>query len=229
MVLSALKLGSFSLSTTKKIFRCLSFACQKRSGAKMLNTLLSRFVKLRSTDSDGLRTLEARYGSYDSEPSESMDAAAAGADSGLVTPKGGRTQGGSAGGLESILAFAEFNGAKEDTPAMRAAGTGQGTSTSSGPPGALFASGLGRAFTWRRRDGCMWMRMRRRRRQDPNRFLDFLFQAPVFVIHHSRLHSIDGADEHEAYPSCSGVKSVNDSTFVPYVIGGLHSLPAVVK
>jgi hypothetical protein len=146
------------------------------------------FVKFRSTDSDGLRTLETRYGSCGSE--SAVEAAVAGTDFGLVTPKSGRAQGGAAGGLESILAFSEFNGAKEDTTTMRTGGMGQGTATSSGLWGG---SGVGRSFNWRRRDGCMWMRVRRRRRQDPNRFLDVLFQAPVIIVFHSP-HSIDGTD-----------------------------------
>ncbi len=123
-----------------------------------------------------------------------MDAttAAHGTDFGQVTPKGGRAQGGAACGLESILAFVEFHGAKEDTPTQRTGGIGQGTASSSGTSGG---SGNGRTFTSRRRDGCMWMRVRRRRRQDPNRFLDVLFQAPVITDHDLQLmHSIKSAD-----------------------------------
>ncbi len=141
-------------------------------------------VKPRSTDSDGLKTLESRYGSCDFE--SSVDAASA--DFGPVNPKGGRTHGSAASGLESILAFVEFHGVKEDSPTMRAVGTGQNSASSSGPPGSLNGGGIGRTFTWRRRDGCMWMRVRRRRRQDPNRFLDFLFQAPVLTLS-NKFHS----------------------------------------
>jgi hypothetical protein len=82
--------------------------------------------------------------------------------------------------VESALAYAEFYGARDtlQTKPSRASATGSGS--------ANMSSAGGRLYTSRRRDGCMWMRMRRRRagKQDYNRFLDVLvkLQVSLFLI-----------------------------------------------
>lgn len=112
------------------------------------------YSNCRSTDAEGLKTLQERYAS-DHLKSNVPDESAGASENSIV----------------SALAHAEFSGARDiqQRKLGKAPENGGGVTN-------------GRGYVWRRRDGCMWMRMRRRRRQDQNRFLDVLVKIQVTTV-----------------------------------------------
>ena len=112
----------------------------------------------RSIDAEGLKALETKY-SPDVTAAEAIDASTAQTDN----------------HLESALAQAEFGGARDDAQV----GVCRNGSVDVSGSGGIYSNTIGRVYLWRRRDGCMWMRIKRRRRHEQNRFLDTLVRIQV--------------------------------------------------